>query len=159
MIGEDIDLLVHPGTREGRVRADRGQIEQVVMNLVANARDAMPHGGRLSIGTRMVTLDPKQAARLEGVVPGAYVALAVSDSGLGMSADVRAKLFEPFFTTKERGEGTGLGLSTAYGIVHQSGGAIDVESEHAPQSGVAQRQQTPIASDPHPQRASVQPAS
>ena len=129
LIGEHIDLLIHPGAQQGRVRADRGQIEQVIMNLVVNARDAMPNGGRLSIGTDAVMLDAAQAARLEGLAPGRYLALAVSDSGSGMDADVRAKLFEPFFTTKERGEGTGLGLSTVYGIVQQSGGAIDVDSE------------------------------
>ncbi|HET9326250.1 MAG TPA: PAS domain S-box protein [Candidatus Eisenbacteria bacterium] len=129
VIGEDIDLHVHPGEHEGRVRADRLQIEQVVMNLVVNARDAMPHGGRLTIDTGRVTIGARDAARLEGLVPGPYVTLRVCDSGIGMDPDVRAKLFEPFFTTKERGEGTGLGLSTAYGIVQQSGGAIEVESE------------------------------
>jgi PAS domain S-box-containing protein len=129
LIGEDIDLLVHTEGQGCRVRADRLQIEQVVMNLVVNARDAIPHGGRLSIGTHALTLDEGRALRLEGLAPGRYVTLVVSDSGVGMDADVRAKLFEPFFTTKERGVGTGLGLSTAYGIVQQSGGAIEVESE------------------------------
>jgi two-component system, cell cycle sensor histidine kinase and response regulator CckA len=129
LIGEDVDLLIHKGPIGGRVRADRLQIEQVVMNLVVNARDAMPNGGRLSLGTASITLDAERALRLEGLSPGPYVTLTVSDSGVGMDADVRSRLFEPFFTTKERGVGTGLGLSTAYGIVQQSGGAIDVESE------------------------------
>ena len=129
VIGEDIDLHIHAGPHHGRVRADRLQIEQVVMNLVVNAGDAMPNGGRLTLDTGEVSLSREQAARLEGLAPGAYVTLRVCDSGIGMDDEVRAKLFEPFFTTKERGEGTGLGLSTAYGIVQQSGGAIEVESE------------------------------
>jgi signal transduction histidine kinase/CheY-like chemotaxis protein len=126
VIGEDIVLVSAPKATRPRVRVDPGQIEQVIMNLVVNARDAMPRGGRLTVETA----DPPDAAALPaGVRPESFVMLAVSDTGTGMTAEVRARIFEPYFTTKEPGKGTGLGLSTAYGIVRQSDGLIQVHSE------------------------------
>ncbi|HEV8267248.1 MAG TPA: PAS domain S-box protein [Thermoanaerobaculia bacterium] len=130
LIGEDIELAWHLDPLHGRVKADPGQIEQVVMNLVVNARDAMPGGGRLTLTTASVALDEDQAAPL-ALSAGPYVMLAITDTGIGMSSDVKAHLFEPFFTTKPHGKGTGLGLPTVYGIVRQSGGGIRVESEPA----------------------------
>mgnify|MGYP000253546773 CR=1 FL=1 len=128
LIGEDISLVIGLDHELGHLRADPSQIEQVVMNLAANARDAMPQGGRLSIRTENVDLTADRARRC-GLTAGYYVCLVVSDTGTGMDAQTRAHLFEPFYTTKAKGKGTGLGLSVVYGIVEQSGGAICVESE------------------------------
>ncbi len=129
VIGEDISLVMAPRATDGLVSVDAGQMEQVIMNLVVNARDAMPSGGRLMVETADAIFDADAARAHPDSRPGRYVVLSVSDTGTGMSADVKARIFEPYFTTKEVGKGTGLGLSTAYGIVRQSDGYMTVFSE------------------------------
>ena len=130
VIGERFDLQSHPDARNGRVKADPSQLEQVVLNLGVNARDAMPRGGKLIIRTENVTLDRKTAPQITAsLAPGDYVMLSVTDTGAGMDEETKAHIFEPFFTTKGPGKGTGLGLATVYGIVRQTGGGISVESE------------------------------
>ena len=152
LIGEDIELhlTLHPSL--GRVSADPGQIEQVLMNLVVNARDAMPKGGLLTIETSNVDLDDNYSGRHLAAKAGPHVQLAVTDSGYGMDEATRSRLFEPFFTTKSAGKGTGLGLSTVFGIIQQSGGSLEVTSQ--PEKGTTVRVYLPRIDQP----VSVEPA-
>jgi PAS domain S-box-containing protein len=131
LIGENIELITKPENNLGRTRADAGQIEQVIMNLVVNSKDAMPNGGKITIQTANVSLDDDWRREYSYIQPGPYVMLSVSDNGQGMDKETQSRIFEPFFTTKEKGKGTGLGLSTVYGIVKQSGGYVFAHSEVA----------------------------
>ncbi|MBA3352079.1 MAG: PAS domain S-box protein, partial [Blastocatellia bacterium] len=129
LIGEDVDLSTQLSPTVGTIKIDPGQFSQVVMNLAVNARDAMPKGGKLSIGTSNIFLDPENVGKHLGILAGEYVMLTVSDTGTGIPAEILDQIFEPFFTTKKQGKGTGLGLATVYGIIKQSGGGIFVYSE------------------------------
>ena len=160
LIGTDIELVTVAAPDLGHVRADPGQIEQVLINLAINARDAMPRGGKLAIETHNASYQEDQALRHSEVAPGEYVALIARDNGIGMTKEVAARVFEPFFTTKEQGKGTGLGLSTCYGIVKQNGGHITVWSE--PGTGTAFTIYLPRATDqaaigPHPGHSDLVP--
>ena len=151
VIGEDIDFEVLPAPHLQRVRVDPGQMEQVIMNLVVNARDAMPHGGALTMHTANIELDEAFAREHIGVIPGPHVMLAITDTGVGMDDVTQARVFEPFFTTKGTGKGTGLGLSTVFGIVKQSGGTIWLDS--VPGQGTTFRLYFPVTVEgPQPAR-------
>jgi two-component system cell cycle sensor histidine kinase/response regulator CckA len=156
LVGEDIEMVTIPAASEDLVEADPGRLEQVIMNLAVNARDAMPDGGKLTIETGTVHLGEEFATTHLGVHPGAYATISVIDTGVGMDEDTKSHIFEPFFTTKRPGHGTGLGLASAYGIVRQSGGAIGVISD--PGVGTTMRIYLPLSKGENP-RHIQRPAS
>jgi two-component system cell cycle sensor histidine kinase/response regulator CckA len=146
VLGEDVELTISLAQPTSLVKADPGQLQQIIMNLVVNARDAMPEGGQLWIETAEVVLDEERVRGSVGARPGPHVCLTVSDTGVGLDEETRTRIFEPFFTTKPRGKGTGLGLSTVLGIVQQSGGHVTVESK--PDEGAAFRVFLPLTREP-----------
>ena len=149
LIGEDIELLSDLAAERDCVRADPAQLQQVALNLVMNARDALPKGGRITIRTTCAKVQPREASR-RGLDAGDYVCLTVEDNGCGMKEEVRARIFEPFFTTKAHGAGTGLGMSMVYGIVKQAGGSVSVASKEGKGTRVAVLlPQAPVAQEPH----------
>lgn len=156
VIGEDIELITVFGDNLGKIKADSGQIEQVILNLAVNARDAMPRGGKLIIETANAQLDETYARSHIAVMPGNYVMLSVSDTGAGMSPEIKERIFEPFYTTKEKGKGTGLGLSTVYGIIKQTGGNIWVYSE--PEKGTTFKIYLPRVDESLEEARTSQPA-
>jgi CheY-like chemotaxis protein len=129
LVGDAVELVILPGRDLGSVNADPSQLEQILMNLAANARDAMPRGGKVIVETANVAIDEGNAGQYPSMRPGRYAMLSVSDTGTGMDPETQSRIFEPFFTTKPLGQGTGLGLSTVFSIVEQSGGAISVHSQ------------------------------
>jgi two-component system, cell cycle sensor histidine kinase and response regulator CckA len=153
VIGEDIELATTIAAGQALISGDPGQIEQVILNLAINARDAMPHGGELAIETRHVPAAEIQGLALLASATGDHVILTLRDTGVGMTPEVRARAFEPFFTTKELGKGTGLGLATSYGIIQQHGGAIEIESQ--PNQGTTIRIWMPCATQPTSQQSSA----
>jgi signal transduction histidine kinase len=157
VLGEDIELLIEEGAELGQIKADPGQLEQILMNLAVNARDAMPEGGRITMATANAALDAAQAGA-HGFAAGSFVTLAVTDTGSGMDAATRSHVFEPFFTTKAPGKGTGLGLATVYGIIQQSNGHIEIDS--APGKGTTFRLYFPRVDEPaeEPLAAAQEPA-
>ncbi|HKO04244.1 MAG TPA: PAS domain S-box protein [Candidatus Acidoferrales bacterium] len=155
LIGEHIELILRADSGLGRVKADPGQIEQVLLNLVVNARDAMAGGGKLVVETCNLALDEAAARRIPSLQPGSYVVLSVSDTGVGMDPETQSHIFEPFFTTKEQGKGTGLGLATVYGIVQQSGGQITVYSQ--PGQGATFRLYFPRVEEPADRGSGIRP--
>jgi len=161
IIGEDIELTTTLPAHLPEVMADPDQIRQVIMNLAVNARDAMPHGGKVEISTAQVELDARAVASHPGSAPGSYVCMTVTDTGVGMDEETLQNAFEPFFTTKEVGRGTGLGLSTVYGIVRQNNGFIDVKSEVGAGTSFSvylpQKDGRPIRERVKPEKTSAQP--
>jgi two-component system, cell cycle sensor histidine kinase and response regulator CckA len=157
LIGEDVELSIVEGRPLGRVKADPGQIDQVLLNLAVNARDAMPRGGKLTIETTNVDVDETYALSHFPMTPGPYVMISVSDTGHGMDARTQTQVFEPFFTTKEKGKGTGLGLATVYGIIKQSGGFVWVESDTG-KGATFRIFLPPVAEVPASRKARLEPA-
>jgi CheY-like chemotaxis protein len=155
LIGENVQFITSLSSDAAHIRADAGQLEQVLMNLVVNAKDAMSNGGALTIQTEKIVVDESHRRGPTFIRPGHYVMLSVTDTGMGMDKETQSRIFEPFFTTKEKGKGTGLGLSTVYGIVKQSGGYVMVQSEinrgttfqiYLPRvEGVAEKHPVPVA--------------